>query len=90
MQTTRCTSRNQVAKCVLTMSSKQSVNTTENKRRGAFFSDSFNELRRVTWPSREETIRLSIMVIVVASIIGTFLGIFDLLFSKLFDVILGN
>ena len=87
MQTTRCTSRNQVAKCVLTMSSKQSVNTTENKRRGAFFSDSFNELRRVTWPSREETIRLSIMVIVVASIIGTFLGIFDLLFSKLFDVI---
>ena len=71
------------------MSSKSS-NTTETKRRGAFFSDSFNELRRVTWPSREETIRLSIMVIVVASIIGTFLGIFDLLFSKLFDVILGN
>ena len=73
------------------MSSKPSVNTTENRRKvTAFFSDSFNELRRVTWPSREETVRLSIMVIVVASIIGTFLGLFDLLFARLFDVILGT
>ena len=73
------------------MSSKPTANTTESRRKGtAFFSDSFNELRRVTWPSREETVRLSIMVIVVASIIGTFLGLFDLLFARLFDVILGT
>ena len=73
------------------MSSNPSSNTSENRRKGpAFFADSFNELKRVTWPSREETVRLSVMVIVVASIIGIFLGAFDLLFAKLFDLILGT
>ncbi len=73
------------------MSSNPSSNTSENRRKGAsFFADSFNELKRVTWPSREETIRLSVMVIVVASIIGIFLGVFDLLFAKLFDLMLGT
>ena len=52
-------------------------------------SDIVSELRRVTWPSYEETFRLSIMVIAVAAAIGTFLGLVDLLFSRLFDMILG-
>lgn len=90
MQTACYASRSQVDRC-LDMSSNSSSNTSENRRRGtAFFSDSFSELKRVTWPSREETVRLSVMVIVVASIIGIFLGIFDLLFAKLFDLILGT
>ena len=49
-----------------------------------------SELRRVTWPSYEETFRLSVMVIAVAAVIGAFLGAVDLGFSSLFDIILGN
>ena len=49
-----------------------------------------SELRRVTWPSYEETFRLSVMVIAVAAAVGAFLGLVDLGFSGLFDVILGN
>ncbi len=52
--------------------------------------DIVSELRRVTWPSREETFRLSVMVIAVAAAVGVFLGIVDLGFSSLFDIILGN
>lgn len=52
--------------------------------------DIVSELRRVTWPTREETFRLSIMVIAVAAAIGTFLGVIDLGFSRLFDFILGS
>ena len=54
-----------------------------------FISESYQELKRVTWPTREETMRLTLMVIAVAAAIGAFLSAVDLLFAKLIDVILG-
>ena len=48
------------------------------------------ELRRVTWPTREETFRLSVMVIAVSVAMGIFLGLVDLGFGGLMGVILGN
>lgn len=53
-----------------------------------FIGETIAELRRVTWPTREETIRLSIMVIVVASAVGAFLGLMDLGFTRLFEIVL--
>ena len=41
------------------------------------------ELRRVTWPSREEAVRLTIMVLVVSTIVGLFLGAVDYVFNFL-------
>ena len=55
-----------------------------------FIGDVIGELRRVTWPTREETFRLSVMVIAVAAVVGTFLGAIDFGFARLFDVLLGN
>ena len=57
---------------------------------GRFFGEVIGELRRVTWPTREETMRLTIMVIAVAVAVGIFLGVIDIGFARLFDVILGN
>ena len=48
------------------------------------------ELRRVTWPTKEETLRLSIMVISVAAAIGAFLGLVDLGFARIMGILLGN
>ena len=48
------------------------------------------ELRRVTWPSKEETLRLSIMVICVAAAVGAFLGLVDLGFARVMGILLGN
>ena len=63
-------------------------------RRRAFgmsgVTEIYSELRRVTWPTYEETFRLSVMVIAVAAAVGVFLGVVDLGFSNLFDIILGN
>jgi len=64
----------------------------ERTRRGLsfrFISESYQELRRVTWPTREETMRLTLMVIAVAAAIGAFLSIVDILFSRLINTILG-
>jgi len=52
--------------------------------------DIIAELRRVTWPSRHETMRLSLMVIAVSATVGIFLGFVDLGFARIFDFILGN
>ena len=53
-----------------------------------FVGETLSELRRVTWPSRQETVRLTIMVISVAGAIGLFLGIVDVGFGELMDRIL--
>ena len=55
-----------------------------------YIGEIVSELRRVTWPTRQETMRLTIMVVAVATAIGLFLGIFDIGFSRLIDLILGN
>jgi preprotein translocase subunit SecE len=44
-----------------------------------------SELRKVTWPTREETTRLGIAVIVVSVTIGLALGGVDLGFNWLVD-----
>jgi preprotein translocase subunit SecE len=53
-----------------------------------FISEAYRELQRVTWPTREETMRLTLMVIAVAAAVGAFLSVVDIIFSRLMDVIL--
>ena len=72
-------------------SSVSSRATAEASRRvfsARFIGETVSELRRVTWPSREETIRLTTMVVAVAGAVGIFLGLVDLGFSRLFNLIL--
>ena len=50
-----------------------------------------SEMRKVHWPTRQETVRLSLLVLVVCAIIGGILGTLDFGFTKLFtDVFLGG
>ncbi len=53
--------------------------------RGLFYPDwarnIISELRKVIWPSREETQNLTLVVIVVAVTIGIVLGVIDFAFS---------
>jgi preprotein translocase subunit SecE len=47
--------------------------------------DVISELRKVTWPTREETTRLTIAVLVVSITIGLALGAVDFAFNWLVD-----
>jgi preprotein translocase subunit SecE len=58
------------------------------KRRFTFFSDIVGELRKVAWPTRQETIRLSLIVIGLCVIMGAFLGGIDFGFSWLVQQVL--
>lgn len=48
------------------------------------------ELEKVVWPSREQTIRYSVLVIVVAVATGLFLGSLDYGLTKLTSIIIAN
>ena len=50
----------------------------------------YAELGRVTWPTKEETTRLSIIVVSIAIVIGLFLGLIDLAFSKIIAFFIYN
>jgi preprotein translocase subunit SecE len=48
-----------------------------------FFIESRQELRQVQWPSRQEAIYLTIVVVVVSAILAAFLGGLDAGFAAL-------
>ncbi len=50
-----------------------------------FFGDIFSELKKVTWPTREETTRLTVAVVIVAAAMGLVLGGVDIGFNWLVD-----
>lgn len=47
-----------------------------------FATDVIGELKKVTWPTKSETIRLTAIVIIVSLIIGLYVGIIDVLLAK--------
>ncbi|MCX6007677.1 MAG: preprotein translocase subunit SecE, partial [Chloroflexi bacterium] len=53
------------------------------KRRFTFFTDIISELKKVVWPTRQETVRLSLIVIGLCLVVGLFLGLLDYGFSEL-------
>jgi len=63
----------------------------KKRSRFAFIGDIIGELRKVTWPSRRDTIRLTIMVLIVCVAVGLFLGALDYGFAELVaKVLLGG
>jgi preprotein translocase subunit SecE len=50
-----------------------------------FFQESYAELRKVTWPSREEAIASTKVVLVSTIIIALMLGLVDFILFKVVD-----
>jgi len=49
-----------------------------------FFKNTWAEMRKVTWPSREETLRLTGVVLVLSLAVGFLLGALDYILSQTF------
>lgn len=50
-----------------------------------FARDTLGELRRSQWPTREETLRLTVMVLGVCIVLASFLGMVDFGLARLAD-----
>jgi len=59
------------------------------KSRFSFFTEVVPELRKAHWPTRQEALRLSILVLVVCAIVGAILGALDWAFTQLFLLVSG-
>jgi preprotein translocase subunit SecE len=54
-----------------------------------YFNETVGELRKVSWPSRREATYLTGVVLVVMFAMSALLGTLDLLFTRLFALLLG-
>jgi len=52
-----------------------------------FTSGIVDELKKVSWPSKKETTRLTFVVVAVSLIIGFYIGIIDVLLAKGLDIL---
>jgi preprotein translocase subunit SecE len=59
----------------------------KKKSRLSFFTEAIAELRKAHWPTRQELLRLSLLVLVLCIVIGAILGILDYGFTKLFTTL---
>ncbi len=52
-----------------------------------YFRETSGELRKVTWPTRQEARRLTTVVVVVVTIMSALLGLFDFGFARLIGLL---
>ncbi|WP_026370714.1 preprotein translocase subunit SecE [Kallotenue papyrolyticum] len=54
-----------------------------------WFRETRSELRKVVWPTREEALRLTRVVILISVAMGALLGAIDLLLNTLYGLLAG-
>jgi preprotein translocase subunit SecE len=66
-------------------------NLTEKKNNAIahFYRETVGELRKVSWPTRDEAMNLTMIVIVVLVGMAIFLGLIDLIGEQLLQLALG-
>ena len=47
-----------------------------------FIEESYSELKKVTWPTREHVRNLTILVFVISAVFGVYIGFFDIVFQQ--------
>ena len=51
------------------------------RRLRRFLQEAWSELKKVTWPTREQTRNLTVLVFVISAIVGGYITVFDFLFK---------
>ena len=52
-----------------------------------FIDEAWSELKKVTWPTREQTRNLTVLVFVISAVVGVYITVFDLAFTALVSFI---
>ncbi len=53
-----------------------------------FLREVKTEMTKVLWPTREEVIKLTIIVVAVSTAIGVYIGGLDFVFTKITDILI--
>lgn len=68
--------------------SKKDSGVTPSIPGAKFLREVQTEFSKITWPTRQQIIRLSTMVIVVSAITSTYLGFLDYLFTEFVAILI--
>jgi preprotein translocase SecE subunit len=48
-----------------------------------FFYEAWQELKKVSWPTPEQARNLTVLVIAISFVVGTYITFFDIIFSEI-------
>jgi preprotein translocase subunit SecE len=66
---------------------KRPAGARSERGMGKFLRDVRMEMAKVTWPTRKDLIQSTLVVIVAVVISGAFIGVLDLVFSRLINLL---
>ena len=66
------------------------LQTDAGRRLWQFAGDSRNEVRKVVWPTRQETMQTTLIVIVMVLILGIILWLFDMVLMNILRFLTGQ
>ena len=66
------------------------LQTDQGRRLWQFAGDSRNEVRKVVWPTRQETMQTTLVVIVMVLILGIILWLFDMMLMGILRFLTGQ
>jgi preprotein translocase subunit SecE len=55
-----------------------------------YVGETIGELRKVTWPTRKEATNLTLVVLIVTFAMSLYLGLLDLIFTRLFALLFAS
>ena len=64
---------------------RQADTVKRGSRRFKFIGETVSELKKVVWLTRRELVYLTVLVLIVAAVVGVILGILDFSFTRLVD-----
>ena len=53
-----------------------------------YLTESWAELKKVAWPTRETVVRLTLLVVAVSVVIGVYIYVLDRIFNTLVDQVI--
>ncbi len=53
-----------------------------------FIKETRGELGKVTWPTRNEVVQMTTLVIIISIAVGAYIGLLDTMFSKLLETVI--
>ena len=57
------------------------------KRIRRFIEESYSELKKVVWPTREQVRNLTVLVFVISAVVGAYIGFFDFVWTEALRVV---
>ena len=69
------------------MAKKKPVTRKKDNAVVRYYRETVGELRKVSWPTREEATNLTIITLVVIVVMSAFFGSLDYIFNQLFALI---